>query len=131
MHDYSCHPPPFLLSPQGTILNAEKASDSRGRVRVPFTQIVPTALNTIDWENDGSSGAGWTIGANGLPKLPVTSVLAVVGVGAVILEAASHAPVFSIFMPRVLQVAGWLAAAGYLLDKRANPTAAASDKASS
>ena len=104
------------------MLNAEKAEDSRGRVRVPFTQIVPTALNVIDWDNDGSSGAGWTIGKEGLPKLPVTSVLAVVGVGAVILEAASHAPVFSIFMPRVLSVAGWLAAAGYLLDKRANPS---------
>jgi hypothetical protein len=87
-------------------------------VRVPFTQIIPTALNTIDFDNDGSSGAGWTIGKNGLPKLPITSVLAVVGVGAVILEAASHAPLFNIFMPRVLQVAGWLAGAGYLLDKR-------------
>lgn len=28
---------------------------------------------------------------------------------------------FNFFMPRVLQVAGWLAAAGYLLDKRSNP----------
>jgi len=88
-------------------------------VRVPFTQIVPTALEVVDFDNDGSSGAGWTIGKSGLPKLPITSVLAVVGVGAVILEAASHAPVLSIFMPRVLSVAGWLAGAGYLLDKRA------------
>lgn len=109
---------PATLAPKGTILNAEKADDSRGRVRVPFTRIVSTALEVTDFENEGSSGAGWTIGKNGLPKLPLTSVLAVVGVGAVILEAASHAPVFNIFMPRVLQVAGWLAAAGYLLDKR-------------
>lgn len=71
---------------------------------MPFTQIIPTALAVVDPENDGSSGAGWNIGENGLPKLPITSVLAVVGVGAVILEAASHAPVFNIFMPRVLQV---------------------------
>jgi hypothetical protein len=109
---------PATLAPKGTVLNAEKAEDARGKVRVPFTQIVPTALEVVDFENDGSSGAGWTIGANGLPRLPVTSVLAVVGVGSVILEAASHAPVFGLFMPRVLQVAGWLAAAGYLLDKR-------------
>jgi hypothetical protein len=80
---------------------------------------LPPALEVIDFENEGSSGAGWTIGKSGLPKLPLTSVLAVVGVGAVILEAASHAPVLSIFMPRVLSVAGWLAGAGYLLDKRA------------
>lgn len=111
---------------QGTILNAEKAEDSRGRVRVPFTQIIPTALDVIDFDNDGSSGAGWQIGKNGLPKLPITSVLAVVGVGAVILEAASHAPVLSLFMPRVLSVAGWLAAAGYLLDKRPAPGGASS-----
>lgn len=116
---------PATLAPKGTILNAEKAQDSRGKVRVPFTQIIPTALEVVDLENDGSSGAGWTIGANGLPKLPITSVLAVVGVGAVILEAASHAPVFSIFMPRVLQVAGWLAVAGYLLDKRAAASSSA------
>lgn len=60
----------------------------------------------IDFDNDGSSGAGWTIGESGLPKLPITSVLAVVGVGTVILEAASHAPVIGLVMPRVLQV-GW------------------------
>ncbi len=62
------------------------------------------ALQVVDTSNDGSSGAGWTIGENGLPKLPITSVLAVLGVGGIILEAASHAPVFSLFMPRVLQV---------------------------
>lgn len=120
---------PNTLAPKGTVVNAEKAQDSRGNVRVPFTQIVPTALNVIDWENDGSSGAGWTIGENGLPKLPVTSVLAVVGVGTVILEAASHAPLLGLFMPRVLQVAGWMAAAGYLLDKR--ETKASSSSSSS
>lgn len=77
----------------------------------------------IDFSNDGSSGAGWKIGENGLPKLPITSVAAVVGVGCVILEAASHAPVIGLFMPRVLQVAGWMAAAGYLLDKRESGSA--------
>jgi len=111
-------PPPPPNKRQGTILNAEKAEDSRGRVRVPFTKIIPTALEVVDFDNDGSSGAGWTIGKTGLPQLPITSVLAVLGVGAVILEAASHAPLFNIFMPRVLSVAGWLAGAGYLLDKR-------------
>ena len=109
---------PATLAPKGTVLNAEKANDSRGRVRVPFTQIAATVLEVTDFENEGSSGEGWSIGKSGLPKLPLTSVLAVVGVGAVILEAASHAPLFNLFMPRVLQVAGWLAAAGYLLDKR-------------
>lgn len=109
---------PATLAPKGTVLNAEKANDARAAVRVPFTRIIPTALKVVDFSNDASSGAGWTIGESGLPKLPITSVLAVVGVGGLILEAASHAPVLSLFMPRVLSVAGWLAAAGYLLDKR-------------
>lgn len=109
---------PTNLAPKGTVVNAEKAADSRGNVRVPFTQIIPTALKVVDPSNSGSSGAGWTTGPDGLPKLPITSVAIVVGVGSLILEAASHAPLLSLFMPRVLQVAGWLAAAGYLLDKR-------------
>jgi hypothetical protein len=117
---------PATLAPKGTVLNAEKAQDSRGSVRVPFTQIIPTAIKVVDVNNDGSSGAGWTIGENGLPKLPITSVLAVVGVGAFILEAASHAPVLSFFMPRVLSVAGWYAAAGYLLDKRGESSSSGS-----
>lgn len=54
------------------------------------THVTLTHANTRDHT---LSGAGWQIGKNGLPKLPLTSVLAVVGVGAVILEAASHAPV--------------------------------------
>lgn len=99
---------PETLAPKGTILNAEKATDSRGFVRVPFTRIIPTGIATIDTSNDASSGAGWTIGENGLPKLPINSVLIVLGVGGLILEAASHAPVLSLFMPRVLQCAGWL-----------------------
>lgn len=45
-------------------------------------------------------------------------MLIVVGVGSLILELASHAPVFGAFMPRVLSCAGWLAAAGWLLDSR-------------
>jgi len=117
---------PATLAPKGTVLNAEKANDARAAVRVPFTQIIPTALKVVDFSNDASSGAGWTIGESGLPKLPVTSVLAVVGVGGVILEAASHAPVFSLFMPRVLSVAGWLALAGYLLDKRVSSSTSSS-----
>ncbi len=60
----------------------------------------------VDFQNEASSGAGWTTGKDGLPKLPINSVLIVLGVGGVILEAASHAPVFSVFMPRVLQVRG-------------------------
>lgn len=110
---------PKTLAPQGTLLDAKKAEDSRAGVRVPFTQIIPTALRVVDPNNTGSSGEGWTVGPDGLPKLPITSVAVVVGVGGLILEAASHAPVLSIFMPRVLSVAGWLAIAGFLLDKRA------------
>lgn len=72
----------------------------------------------VDTKNDGSSGAGWTIGKDGLPKLPINSVLIVLGVGGVILEAAAHAPVLSFFMPRVLSLAAWYAGAGYFLDKR-------------
>lgn len=117
---------PATLAPKGTVLNAEKAEDARAAVRVPFTQIIPTALKVVDFSNEASSGAGWTIGESGLPKLPITSVLAVVGVGGLILEAASHAPVLSLFMPRVLSVAGWLAAAGYLLDKRATTSSSTS-----
>ena len=36
------------------------------------------------------------------------SVLIVLGVGCTILEAASHAPLLGLFMPRVLQVSGLL-----------------------
>jgi hypothetical protein len=109
---------PQTLAPKGTVLNAEKATDARGAVRVPFTQILPTALKVVDTSNSGYTGAGWKAGADGLPKLPLNSVLIVVGVGGLILEAAAHAPVLSLFMPRVLQVAGWLALAGFALDKR-------------
>ena len=46
-------------------------------------------------------------------------VAIVLGVGVVILEAAAHAPVLGLLLPRVLSVAGWLAVVGYLgLDKR-------------
>ncbi len=58
----------------------------------------------IDFSNDASSGTGWTTGPDGLPKLPITSVAVVLGVGGLILEAASHAPLLGLFMPRVLQV---------------------------
>ena len=43
-------------------------------------------------------------------------MLIVLGVGGLILEAASHAPLLGLFMPRVLQVTGWLAASGYVLN---------------
>ncbi len=76
-------------------------------------------MQVTDTSNDASSGAGWTIGENGLPKLPINSVLIVLGVGGVILEAAAHAPVLSLLLPRVLTVAASYAGAGYLLDKRA------------
>uniref|UniRef100_A0A7S0RZN0 Uncharacterized protein n=1 Tax=Chlamydomonas leiostraca TaxID=1034604 RepID=A0A7S0RZN0_9CHLO len=104
---------PKTLAPEGTVLNAQKAEDSRASLRVPFTKLIPTALKVVDPENKGESGEGWTIGPDGLPKLPINSVLIVTGVGVLILEAASHAPVFSLFMPRVLQVAAWLAVVGY------------------
>lgn len=109
---------PKTLAPSGTILNAKTAEDVRGAVRVPFTQILPTTLKVVDNSNSGSSGAGWAPGADGLPSLPITTVVGVIGVGCVILEVLAHAPVLSLFMPRVLQVAGWLALAGAVLDKR-------------
>jgi hypothetical protein len=108
---------PKTLAPEGTVLDAKKAEDSRGFVRVPFTEIVPTLLDVIDYENDMSSGKGWTTGPDGKPKLPLNSVLIVVGIGCVILEAAAHAPVLNILLPRVLSCAGWLAATGYALEK--------------
>ena len=107
---------PATLAPEGTVLDAKKANDSRAFVRVPFVDIVPTALNVIDYSNDASSGAGWTTGTDGKPKLPINSVLLVLGVGGVILEAAAHAPVLSLLLPRILTVAGWLAAVGYGLN---------------
>lgn len=107
---------PKTLAPEGTVLNAQKAKDSRAALRVPFTQIISTATKVVDLKNEGESGAGWTIGENGLPKLPINSVLIVLGVGGVILEAASHGPILSYFMPRVLQVAAWYAAAGYAIE---------------
>jgi hypothetical protein len=61
-------------------------------------------MQVVDMKNEASSGAGWTIGENGLPKLPINSVLIVLGVGGVILELLSHAPLLSTFMPRVLTV---------------------------
>eukprot|EP00884_Botryococcus_braunii_P017887 jgi/Botrbrau1/4782/Bobra.0325s0005.1 len=109
---------PNTLAPKGTVLNAEKANDVRASVRVPLTQIAQTTLKVVDFSNSGSSGMGWETGKDGLPKLPVNSVAIVVGVGVLILEAASHAPVLSLFMPRVLQVTAWLAAAGYVLDRQ-------------
>jgi hypothetical protein len=78
----------------------------------------PSCAQVVDTTNSASSGAGWTTGPDGLPKLPINSVLLVLGVGGLILEAAGHAPVLGLFFPRVLQVAGWLAAAGWALDKR-------------
>jgi len=109
---------PKTLAPAGTVLNAKKADDVRAAVRVPFTRIIPTALSVIDTTNDSSSGAGWGSSEGGLPKLPITSVLAVLGVGSVVLELISHAPVLGLVMPRVLTYAFWLAAVGVVLDKR-------------
>ena len=107
---------PATLAPEGTVINAKKADDSRGFVRVPFPEIVPTLLKVVDTSNDASSGAGWTIGKDGTPKLPINSVLLVLGIGGIILEAAAHAPVLSLLLPRVLSVAGWLAVVGYVLN---------------
>lgn len=58
----------------------------------------------MDSSNSGSSGAGWAPGEDGLPSLPITTVVGVIGVGCVILELLAHAPVLSLFLPRVLQV---------------------------
>lgn len=109
---------PKTLAPSGTILNAKKADDVRAAVRVPFTKIVPTVISVVDTTNDSSSGAGWGADEKGLPKLPITSVVAVLGVGTLILELLSHAPVLGLVMPRVLTVAAWLAAVGAVVDKR-------------
>lgn len=97
---------PKTLAPRGTVLAAEKAGDARGSLRVPFTRVIPTALAVVDTSNAGSSGAGWQAGAGELPRLPLNSVLVVVGVGAVILETLAHLPLLSAGLPRVLQVMG-------------------------
>mmetsp|Transcript_4110 Transcript_4110/g.8964 ORF Transcript_4110/g.8964 Transcript_4110/m.8964 type:complete len:240 (+) Transcript_4110:101-820(+) len=108
---------PNTLAPKGTVLDVKTAKDISAGVRQPFTRIIPTTLSVIDWENEGSSGKGWS-SADGLPRLPINSVLIVLGVGSLIVEALSHAPVLSAFMPRVLSVAAWYALAGWALDKR-------------
>jgi hypothetical protein len=107
---------PDTLAPEGTVINAKTADDSRGFVRVPFTEIVPTLLKVVDTTNDASSGAGWTIGKDGTPKLPINSVILVLGIGGFFLEVASHAPILSILLPRMLSYAGALALVGYVLN---------------
>lgn len=59
---------PKTLAPEGTVLNAKKVEDARAVVRVPFTQIVPLALQVVDTENTGSSGQGWKIGETPEPR---------------------------------------------------------------
>ena len=49
-------------------VRAMHVQDSRAAVRVPFTQIVPTVVKVVDTSNEGSSGAGWTIGEGGLVR---------------------------------------------------------------
>lgn len=65
----------------------------------------------------------WGSDVKGLPKLPVTSVAAVLGIGAVVVELLAHAPVLSLVLPRALTYAAWLAAIGVVLDKRAEENA--------
>ncbi|CAG9459992.1 unnamed protein product [Pedinophyceae sp. YPF-701] len=112
------------LAPKGTLANVETAKDNSAAVRVPFRDVVPTALSIIDWENEGSSGKGWDP-SEGLPKVPINSVAIVIGVGVFILEAAAHAPVLTFFMPRVLTVACWYAVVGYVLSLRGSGGATA------
>lgn len=61
----------------------------------------------------------WGSDVKGLPKLPVTSVVAVLGIGTILVELLAHAPVLSLVLPRALSYAAWLAAIGFVLDKRA------------
>lgn len=35
------------------------------------TRCVIANVQVVDMQNDSSSGAGWTIGKDGLPKLPI------------------------------------------------------------
>ncbi|MEW5297386.1 MAG: hypothetical protein WDW36_000598 [Sanguina aurantia] len=115
---------PATLAPKGTVLNAQKSANPvTAAVRVPFTSIIPTTLKVIDYSNEGYSGAAWKV-VDGLPQLPLNSVLVIVGVGCLILEAASHAPVLTFFMPRVLSVAGSLAAVGWALESTKTKTTA-------
>jgi len=44
-------------------------------VRVPFTQIVPTVAKVVDTSNEGSSGAGWSIGEGGLVRPGATPLV--------------------------------------------------------
>lgn len=60
----------YLCHAAVTNFPACPAQDSRAAVRVPFTQIVPTVAKVVDTSNEGSSGAGWTIGEGGLVRTP-------------------------------------------------------------
>ncbi|MEW5314746.1 MAG: hypothetical protein WDW38_006217 [Sanguina aurantia] len=142
---------PATLAPKGTVLNAQKSANPvTAAVRVPFTSIIPTTLKVRHGEQDvGGLGAlqteeqlemfvvrsltrpstrataeppGRSLTAS--PQLPLNSVLVIVGVGCLILEAASHAPVLTFFMPRVLSVAGSLAAVGWALESTKTKTTA-------
>lgn len=35
---------PKTLAPEGTIVNAKTAEDSRAGIRIPYSQLIPTAL---------------------------------------------------------------------------------------
>ena len=60
-----------LLLSSAMICLRSHVQDSRAAVRVPFTQIVPTVVKVVDTSNEGSSGAGWTIGEGGLVGRPI------------------------------------------------------------
>jgi hypothetical protein len=60
---------PDTLAPKGTVLNAETATDSRAGIRVPFTQIVDTALKVsvcvgLWWWAGGKACESRAVGAS-------------------------------------------------------------------
>ena len=79
-------------------------TSSRGSERTKTAKKTASSRQVVDTSNSGSSGAGWAPGEDGLPSLPVTTVAGVLAVGVVILELVAHAPILSLFLPRVLQV---------------------------
>jgi len=108
---------PKTLAPRGTVVAAESAADARARARGPYTRVLRTAASAVDWSNAGFSGAGWDASKEESPKLPVTSVAAVVAVGTLVLETLAHAPTpLEGLLPRVFTAAAAIALVGAASD---------------
>ena len=65
----------------GSVASAEMAADNRARARTRFTRIIPAVVDVLDMSNQGYSGQGWSIDADGKPVLPVRSAAMIVSAG--------------------------------------------------